>query len=55
MKIEYFTKIGKAILIEGSKAVTLGAGVTVALTLIKGGTAGVKELNIDKLLKKEKD
>lgn len=50
MKIENFMKIGKAIVVEGTKAVTITAGVTVITTLANGGVEALKEIDLDKLL-----
>lgn len=50
MDINNFTKIGKAIIVQGTKAVTLTAGMTVVSTLATKGTAGLKEISLDNLL-----
>lgn len=49
--MEDFKKIGMKILVEGTKVVTLGAGVTLLTTLAKEGTDGLKKLKVEDLLK----
>ena len=44
-------KIGKSIIVKGTKAVTIGAGITIVRTIAKEGLDGFKKLNVDKLLK----
>lgn len=51
MEMENFIKIGKTIVVKGTQAVTVGAGVTVLTTLAKGGTDEIKKLTLDQLLK----
>lgn len=51
MNMTNFVKIGKAIVIQGTKAVTLTAGMTVVSTVATKGTAGLAEITLDNLLK----
>ncbi|MEG0239481.1 MAG: hypothetical protein RR643_04955 [Anaerorhabdus sp.] len=46
-----FKEIGKAVVIEGTKAIVLGAGVTVIVTLVTTGPEGLKALALRDLLK----
>lgn len=48
-------KVGKVVLVEGLKAVTLAAGVVVVTKVVTEGLDGVKELSLDDLLKEGED
>lgn len=52
MKMENFMKIGKTIVIKGTQAVTVTAGVVVIQKLVTEGIDGVKNIQLDDLLKK---
>lgn len=47
-----FMKIGKAIIIKGTQAVTVSAGMAVVSVVVTDGVAGLKNINLDDLLKK---
>lgn len=44
-------KIGQKILVEGSKVVTVGAGVTLIRVVASEGIGGLTKLDVSKLLK----
>ncbi|MEG0239526.1 MAG: hypothetical protein [Bacteriophage sp.] len=43
--------LGKAVIVEGTKAVLLGAGITAIVALATTGPKGIKELSLTDLLK----
>lgn len=45
-----FKEIGKAVLVEGVKAVTLGAGLVALTVLATGGVKGLKGISLQDLL-----
>ena len=47
-----FITIGKAIIIKGTQAVTVSAGIAVVSVLVQDGVEGLKNINLDDLLKK---
>lgn len=51
MKLENFKKIGKAIVIEGTKIVTLTAGTHILMKVSQEGIEGVKRMTLDDLIK----
>ena len=48
---EIVKDLGKAVLVEGTKAVLLGAGITAIVVLVTAGPQGIKELSLTDLLK----
>lgn len=46
-----FKKIGKAILITGTKGVAFSAGMALIATAVTGGLDGIKSLTLDELIK----
>lgn len=50
--MENFMKIGKAIIIKGTQAVTVSAGMVVVSVMVTEGVEGLKEIKLDDLLKK---
>lgn len=50
MKTEGLKMIGKAIIVEGVKSVTLSAGLAVTVTLFSKGFEAVKDLDVKDLL-----
>lgn len=48
---EDILKIAKKVVVEGVKTVTIGAGVTLATTIVREGLDGAMKLDVTKLLK----
>lgn len=50
LNMNAFKEIGKAVLVEGVKSVTLGAGLVALTILATGGVKGLKGISLQDLL-----